>query len=68
MTVVFHDVKANAISVIDYLLQSARTIGRAALRRVKKKPLERQSEVIPKVNLMAVFEIPACRAPRGRPL
>ena len=39
----------------------------AALRRAKKKPLGRQSEVIPKVNSIEMFEIPACRAPQGRP-
>ncbi len=38
----------------------------AALRRAKKKPLGRQSEVIPKFNYVEMFEIPACRAPQGR--
>ena len=33
----------------------------------KKKPLWRQSEVIPKVNSIEVFEIPACRSTQGRP-
>ena len=33
----------------------------------KKKPLWRQSEVIPKVNSIEMFEIPACRSTQGRP-
>ncbi len=33
----------------------------------KKKPLGRQSEVIPKVNSIEMFEIPACRTAQGRP-
>lgn len=33
----------------------------------KKKPLWRQSEVIPEVNLTEMFEIPACRSTQGRP-
>ncbi len=37
-----------------------------AFRRAKKKPLGRQSEVIPKVNSIEMFEIPACRTPQGR--
>jgi hypothetical protein len=39
----------------------------AAFLRAKKKPLWRQSEVIPKVNLIEMFEIPACRSTQGRP-
>ena len=39
----------------------------AAFMRAKRKPLWRQSEVIPKVNLIEMFEIPACRSTQGRP-
>jgi len=39
----------------------------AAFLRAKKKPLWRQSEVIPKVNSIEMFEIPACRSTQGRP-
>ena len=33
----------------------------------KKKPLRRQSEVIPKANSIEMFEIPACRSTQGGP-
>ena len=39
----------------------------AAFLRARKKPLWRQSEVIPKVNSIEMFEIPACRSTQGRP-
>jgi hypothetical protein len=40
--------------------------GGAALASVRKKPLRRQSKVIPKVNSIEMFEIPACRSTQGR--
>jgi hypothetical protein len=41
---------------------------RSASAAQRRSPRGGRARLFPKVNVIAVFEIPACRAPQGRPL
>jgi len=52
--------KQGAQGGVQFSLRHPRSL--ATLMSARKKPLWRQSEVIPKVNSIEMFEIPACRS------